>query len=194
MDTRQLPPGVRAILWLDGVLVVAAALALAGMKPALDAGATAWTWIALGGAILTAGLAALSAFELTTPGASRAWLWVPVPTFALWAAASGLGCLSLPADTEVWGDTLAEARKCLGFLLAISAPLLALILFMLWRAAPAVRGRALAMGALASAAAASAMLALVHPHDAALLDLGAHAVALAVVLAISAGAARFSPR
>jgi hypothetical protein len=197
MDTRRrpLPPGVRAILWLDGVLLVAAVLALAGMKPALGHGASAWTWMALGGAILTAGLAALSAFELATARAGRAWLWVPVPTFALWTAASGLGCLSLPIDADVWGDSLPEARQCLGFLLAVSAPLLGLMLFMLWRAAPQVRGRALAMGALASAAAASALLALVHPHDAALLDLGAHAIALAVVLGISGGVARFrTPR
>ena len=48
----------------------------------------------------------------------------------------------------------------------------------------------LAMGALASAAAAATLLALVHPHDMSLLDLGAHAVALAVVLGLSALAAR----
>lgn len=189
-----LPPGVRAILWLDGVLLLAAALALAGMSPALGKGDSAWTWIALGGSILTAGLAALSAFELSNPGASRAWLWLPVPVLLLWVGASGLGCLTLPQGTDVWGDTMAEAGECLGFLLAVSAPLLALILFMLWRSAPVVRGRALAMGALASAAAGSSLLVLVHPHDTAVLDLAAHGIALAVVLAISAAAARFHPR
>jgi hypothetical protein len=189
-----LPPGVRAILWLDGVLLLAAALALAGMSPALGKGASAWTWIALGGSILTAGLAALSAFELSNPGASRAWLWLPVPVLLLWLGASGLGCLNLPQGTDVWGDKVAEAGKCLGFLLAVSAPLLALMLLMLWRSAPVVRGGALAMGALASAAAASSLLVLVHPHDTAVLDLAAHGIALAVVLAISAAAARFHPR
>jgi hypothetical protein len=192
METRRspLPPGVSAILWLDAVLVVAAILALAGMRPGLGSGASAWSWLALGGSILTAGLASLSAFELAVPGARRAWLWVPVPMLVLWTAASGLGCLNLPHGADAWGDSLAEAGQCLGFLLAISAPLLALILFMLLRSAPQVSGRALAMGALAAAAAASAVLVLVHPHDVALLDLGAHAIALAVVLGVSAAVAR----
>jgi hypothetical protein len=193
MDNRRppLPPGVRAILWLDGVLLVAAALALAGMSPALGHGASAWTWMALGGAILTAGLAALSAFELTRPDARRAWFWLPVPAFALWIGASGVGCLSLPQGVDLMGDTPAEAAQCLGFLLGVSAPLLALILFMLWRTPRPLRGRAAAMGALASAGAAGALLTVFHPHDPALLDLAGHATAIALVLAISAGAARF---
>jgi len=38
------------------------------------------------------------------------------------------------------------------------------------------------------------LLALVHPHDAALLDLDAHAIAIAIVLGITAAAARIRPR
>jgi hypothetical protein len=104
----------------------------------------------------------------------------------LWIGASGLGCLALPGGTAAWGDTLAEAGECLAFLLKISAPLLALMLFMLWRAAPLMPWGAVVMGAIASSGAAAGLLALVHPHDAALLDLGAHAIAIAVVLAAGA--------
>src|SRR5688572_22113397 len=126
---------VRAILWLDGVLLVAAALALAGMPPAIERGASAWTWLALAGSTLTAATAALSAFELAAGQRRRAWLWLPLPSLLLWIGASGLGCFA-PADgADLWGDTLGEAGQCLKFLLAISAPLLALIVFMLRRSA-----------------------------------------------------------
>ena len=184
------PAAVRAVLWLDAVVLAALALALGGKLPALGHGLGIWTWTASAGSTLTAVLAALAAFELTAPGRGRAWGWLPVPGFALWVGASGLGCLALPGGTDVWGDTLAEAGECLAFLLKISAPLLALMLFMLWRAAPLMPWRAVAMGGIASAGAAASLLALVHPHDAALLDLGAHAIAAAVVLAVGAVAAR----
>ena len=186
------PPAVHAILWLDGVLVVAALLALIGMPPALaqltSEDASTWTWLAFVGSGLTAVSAALCAFGLGTPGRSHAWLLLPVPALALWIAGSGMGCVG---GEDVWGETLAEAGRCLGFLLMIATPLMVLILFMLWRAAARVPGRMLAMGALASAGAAASLLALVHPHDMSFLDLGAHAVALAVVLCVSALAARF---
>jgi hypothetical protein len=183
------PPAVRAILWLDAVLLFAGALALGGMAPVLEA-ASGWTWFALAGSTLTAVSAALAAFELSAPGRHPAWFWLPAPALVLWLAASGLGCLALPSGPEVWGDTVAEAGQCLKFLLAISAPLLALILFMLWRVAPLMPGRVMALGGLASAGAAASVLALVHPHDATLLDLGAHATAIALLLAASAVVSR----
>lgn len=188
------PGAVRAILWIDAVVLAALALAAGGKPLALGYGDTLWTWTASGGAALTAALAALSAFELTSPERSRVWGWLPVPGFALWIGASGLGCLALPGGANAWGDTLAEAGECLAFLLKISAPLLALMLFMLWRAAPLMPWRAVAMGALASAGAAASLLALVHPHDVALLDLGAHAIAIAAVLAAGAVAAHLMRR
>jgi hypothetical protein len=184
------PPAVHAILWLDAVLVVAAVLALVGMPPALGDAPSAWTWIALAGSTLTAVIAALSAFELSAPGRSYAWMLLPAPAIVLWIAGSGMGCLAVPGDADTYGETVAEAGRCLGFLLMISAPLFTLILFMLWRAAQPMPGRVLAMGAVASAGAAASLLALVHPHDSSVLDLGAHAAAFAVVLGASAVAAR----
>lgn len=180
------PPAVRAILWLDAVLLFAGALALGGMVPVLEA-ASGWTWFALAGSTLTAASAALAAFELSR---NPAWIWLPVPALVLWAGASGLGCVALPAGPEVWGDTVAEAGECLKFLLAIAAPLLALILFMLWRVSPLMPRRVMALGGLASAGASASVLSLVHPHDAPLLDLGAHAIAIALLLAASAVVAR----
>jgi hypothetical protein len=173
------------------VLLVAAALALGGMPPALGYGASTWTWLALAGSTLTAATAALSAFELSSRRPSRAWTWLPLPSFLIWIGASGIGCFG--AGAEVWGETLQEAGRCLKFLLAIAAPLLALMVFMLWRVAPEMPGRVMALGGLASAGASATLLALVHPHDAAILDLGAHVIALAIVLGASAVAARLRP-
>jgi len=190
----HLPAAVRAILWLDGVLLLAAALALFGMRPALGHADSWWTWIALGGSVLTAACAALSAFELSEPGARREWLWLPLPALALWIGASGLGCVAAEGDPQAWGDTFAEAAQCLKFLLAIAAPLLALFVFMLWRPAQRLPRRAMAFGGLAAAGAAASLLRLVHPHDAALLDLAAHAIALAIVLGASAAVAKIGVR
>jgi Negative regulator of sigma F len=184
------PPAVHAILWLDGVLVVGALLALAGMPPELaqltSEDASTWTWLAFVGAGLTAVSAVLCAFGLGTPGRSHAWLLLPVPALVLWIIGSGMGCLE---GAEASGADAAGAGRCLGFLLMISAPLLVLVLFMLWRAAARMPMRMLAMGALATAGAAASLLALVHPHDMSIVDLGAHAAALGIVLGVSAVAA-----
>ncbi len=183
------PPAVHAILWLDGVLVVGALLALAGMPPELaqltSEDASMWTWLAFVGAGLTAVSAALCAFGFGTPGRSHAWLLLPVPALILWIAGGAMGCL----EGEAAGPDAASAGRCLGFLLMISAPLLLLVLFMLWRAAARMPMRMLAMGALATGGAAASLLALVHPHDMSIVDLGAHAAALAIVLGVSATAA-----
>lgn len=181
------PPALQAILWLDAVLLVAAGLAFGGKPPALAHGADLWTWLALAGSTLTAVLAALSAFHLSMPSYNHVWAQLPAPAVVLWVAAS-VGCLVLPAEADVWGDTLPEAGECFGFLLTTGLPLLALMVFMLWRAAPLAPRRVLSMGALASAGAAASLLMLVHPHPASGLDLCAHATAIAVVLGIGAAA------
>jgi len=189
------PPAVRAILWMDAVLVIAGILAFARVHPALGSGSGTWTWTALAGSTLTAGLAALSAFETSVPGRGRAWAWLPVPALALWLAATGLDCAAIPEGAHAWGSTLAEAGQCLRFLLSMSVPLLVLILAMLWWMAPARPALPMLLGALASAGGAASLLALVHPHPASFLDLAAaHAVALLVVLAAGAAASRLPQR
>jgi hypothetical protein len=183
------PPSLRAILWLDAVLLLGAGLALAGKPPVLAPGADAWTWLALAGSTLTAVLAAVSAFHLAARSDNQVWSLLPAPACVLWIAASGLGVLTAPASADTWGDTPAEALECLGFLLMTGLPLLALIVFMLWRASPLVPRRVLAMGALASAGAGASLLGVVHPHAGSALDLLAHAVAIGL-LAIGAVAVR----
>lgn len=185
------PPALRAVLWLDAVLLVAVALALAGKPPALAAAVEdVWLLLALAGSLLTAVLGALSAFHLCAPSNHQMWTLLPVPAMVLWALASALGYLTLPAGVDPWGNTLAQAGECLQFLLGAGLPLLGLLVFMLWRVAPVVPRRVLVMGAAASAGAAASLLTLVHPHASSLADLCAHATALAVVLGIGAAVQR----
>ena len=184
------PPAVRAILWMDAVLLVGVALALAGKPPALGHETDLWTWLSLGGSVLTAVLAALAAFHLSAGDENPVWTLLPVPAIVLWGAASLFGYLTLPADADPWGETLAEAGECLAFLMKSGLPLLALIVFMLWQAAPVAPRRVLSMAALAAAGAATSLLTLVHPHASAFLDACAHITAMVVMLGIGAAFAR----
>jgi hypothetical protein len=179
------PPALRAILWLDAVLLVAAGLALGGKPLVPGQDGDLWISLSLTGSTLTAVLAAFAAFHLSLPASSQVWAQLPAPAVVLWVAAS-VGGLTMPAHAD---DTLPDAAECLGFLLLIGLPLLALMVFMLWRAAPHAPRRVLSMGALASAGASASLLTLVHPHPASALDLCAHATAIAVVLGIGAAAA-----
>lgn len=179
------PPALRAIIWLDAVLLVGAGLALGGKPLALGHDADPWTWLALAGAALTAILAAVSAFHLAVPDGNPVWTQLPAPAFVLWLAAS-VGGLTMPVHP---GDALPKAGECLAFLLMTGLPLLALMAFMLWHAAPGAPRRALSMGALASAGAAASLLTLVHPHPATFADLCVHAAAIFVVLAVGTAAA-----
>ena len=178
------PPAVRAVLWMDAVLLVAVALAIAGKPPRIGAATDLWTWLALAGSALTAVFAALAAFHLCAPGEHPGWKMLPVLAIVLWAAATALGYLTLPADAQPWGETLAESSKCLGFLLTSGVPLLALIVFMLGRAARVAPRRVLGMAALACAGAAASLLTLVHPHVSAFADVCAHGTAFVVIAGI----------
>ena len=71
-------PAVRALLWMDAVLLLGAALALAGRPPALG-DVDLSTWLVLAGSTLTSVLAALAAFHLCSPRANPAWTLLPVP-------------------------------------------------------------------------------------------------------------------
>lgn len=187
MHPQPWPPALRAILWMDAVLFIGVVCALAGRAPALHDIDGVWAWLALAGSTLTAALGALAAFHMASPRPNQTWTMLPVPALVLWISATALGYLTMPPWVETWGATAAEAADCLAFLVTTGVPLLGLIVFMLWRAA-FVPPRALAMGALASAGAATTLLTLVHPHAASALDLCAHAAAIVLLLGIAAAA------
>ena len=80
---------------------------------------------------------------------------------------------------------MGEARDCFVFIVALSIPLSALLFVMLRRAYPLYLGLTAAIAGLAVAAAAATLLNFFHPFDAAATDLAVHAVAVAIVIAVS---------
>ena len=186
-------PPLRALIWLALVVVLAAALAafanLAAMWHRLMA--TPDMWLAVIGSAATAVAAAFAAFELSLPDRSRAWALLPLPAFALWLGASGLGCLRAYILPGTHVAAMGETRDCLVFIVGLSVPLSAALIFMLRRAYTLAPGLTATMAGLASAAAAATLLNFFHPYDAAATDLAVHLVAVGiVVLALRAVGAR----
>jgi hypothetical protein len=147
-------------------------------------------WLAVIGSTLTAIFAAFAAFELSVPDTSRLWAALPLPAAILWIAASGLGCLRTWLAPQTHVATMGEARDCFFFIVALSIPLAALLFVMLRRAYPLYLGLTAAIAGLAVAAAAATLLNFFHPFDAAATDLAVHAVAVAIVIAVSSARTR----
>ena len=186
---RRLPPP-----WLStaGWLLVVAAIAI-GLLWHYGAEHMLRRWqaepsIAMAGvgAAITAVTAAWVAFTLGVPGRSARWMWLPVPSLLLWVGASGLGCLS---SFVVPGAPVANAHQsahCLSFIIALSVPLSALLVWWLRRACPLRPVMTAVMIGLASAAASATLLEIEHGFAVAATDLATHALAVAAVIAVNA--------
>jgi hypothetical protein len=188
MPVRRLArPGIRALVWLGTVGVIAAAIV-----PFADIHAMALRiagapdmWLAVLGSTATAILAGIAAFQLSLPDASRNWAWLPAPGALLWVGASGLGCLRTWIVPEAHVAATDEMRDCFVFIIALSVPLSALMVLMLRRAYPLQPGLTAAIGGLAVAAAAATLLNLFHPFQVAATDLAVHAVAIALIVGVN---------
>ncbi|MEW9572278.1 NrsF family protein [Rhodanobacter sp. Si-c] len=186
---RLRSPWLRMLVWALLVAVIAALLlwhsgATAMLRRWAGAPDLAWATV---GAVLTAVGAAWAALALAVPGRSRAWAWLPLPGALLWIGASGLGCL------QPWlapGTTIASAYQstvhCLTFIVVISIPLSALLLWLLRRACPLRPALTACLLGLASAAASAALLAIFHPFESTVSDLLVHGLAVTIVVAINA--------
>jgi hypothetical protein len=183
---RLPPPWLRALVWLGVVLAVALVLVatrtllpplgIIGNDPFMLPGAYA--------SLATAVLAAIAAFELSLPDRSDAWIWLPLPALVVWIVLNGLGCLATLAIPGTQ-TTPFQFLVCLSLLLAISLPLTAAMIFMVRRARPLRPLRVAILGGLAASGAAATLLILIHPHDSAVLDLAAHAVAVAAIIGLN---------
>ena len=117
------------------------------------------------GALLTSMAAAFAAFQSSVPGRSRTWALLPIPPLVVWLGVSGLGCLrAWLAPASNLAET-GEMRGCFVFLMGVSLPLSILLVTMLRRACPLNPSLTAALGGLAVAAAAAALLVPFHPHD-----------------------------
>lgn len=196
---RLSPPWLRALGWLAVVAAIAAGLLLHyGATPMLERFAAvperAWGFA---GAVLTVVGAAWAALALGVPGRSRAWAWLAVPGALLWIGASGLGCLrdEFAPSVDIASAAIPPAH-CLVFIVLVSIPLSALMVWLLRRACPLRPVLTAILMGLASAAASAMLLAIFHPYDAAATDLLVHGLAVTIVVAANAalGNRLLSPR
>lgn len=182
---RVPPPAVSALFWLLIVVAIGAVLATFADTGAMWRRITAIPDMELAvlGSIATAVTAAIAAFELSLPDRSRAWALLPLPTAVAWIAGSGLGCLRAYVLPGTHVAAIGETRDCLLFIVALSAPLAAMLIIMLRRAYSLTPALTAAMAGLASASAAATLLNFFHPFDAAAVDLAVHALAVGLVIA-----------
>jgi hypothetical protein len=188
---NRLPsPWQRTAIW-----VVVVVLAGAALSRFTDFGALAARlrsvpdmWLSQMGAALTAILGAWAAFQSSVPGRSARAAWVAVPPALLWVGASTAGCLRLTAIPGTVPEPPMHAMECMKFLLLVSVPLASLLTWRLMRACPLRPGLTAVLAGLASAGAASCLLALIHPFDATAEDLLVHLLAVLAVIVISKAA------
>ena len=177
-------PWKRAMLWLSLVFALAVVLAWFADMPAMmhRLMVVPDMWLAVSGSALTAILACIAAFQLSSPDRSPRWALLPLPALALWIGASGIGCFRTWLIPGVTDASLMEAGHCVGFIVGLSLPLSAVILWMLRRGYslyPSLMG---AMAGLGAGGAAATLLNFFHPYDAALSDLAMHTMAVLLVI------------
>lgn len=184
---RLPPPMVRTSIWLGIVAVVTLIFASFADLTAIERRLTAAPdmWLAVIGSTLTAALATLAAFQLSVPGRRTIWALLPMPSALVWVSASGLGCLRTWLVPGTHAASLAEAKDCFLFIVALSLPLSAILILMLRRGYSLQPNLMGAIGGLAVAAASATLLNFFHRYDAAATDLMVHAAAVAIVISTS---------
>jgi hypothetical protein len=181
---RLSSPWRRAALWLGASAWLFGMLALFANFPAMAERLTAAPdmWLATIGAVSTAILAAIAAHLTSIPGRSPRWAALPLPAFVLWIGASAAGCLRGHAIVATLPEAPMHPMLCFYFIVLAAAPLAVLLRLQVIRAYPLRPRLTATLIGLASAAAAASLLTLIHPFDANAPDLGAHFLAVALIV------------
>ena len=127
-------------------------------------------------------LAAIAAHVTSIPGRSPRWAALPVPTLLLWIGASAAGCLRRAPIVAALPEAPMHPMLCFYFIVLAAAPLAALLIMQVTHAYPLRPLLTATLAGLASAAAAASLLILIHPFDANARDLGAHFLAVGLVV------------
>jgi hypothetical protein len=182
-------PVVRASIWFAAMTALAVAFILHPGRSALRT-TYAMTDVELWSMLATAVLGVLAAFELSIPGSSQRWIWAPVIPLIVWIASSGHSCYQLWREGVPIGPIPTESPHCFMFIVLVSIPLAAALLWMLRRARPITPLPVAFTGGLGVAAASAFLLQFFHPFDVTLMDLAAHLTAVGMVVVATAASGR----
>jgi hypothetical protein len=136
--------------------------------------------------LATALLAIVGSFLVAIPGRSKRWLFAPVGPFAVWLLMSGAGCYRDLVRNGSSGLEIGHSLDCLIFILAVSLPLAATLIWRLSRATPIDPMPVAVLGGVGTAALAAFILQFFHPFAVTFIDLAIHVVAIALVVTVSA--------
>jgi len=183
---RLRPPALRAALWLAGLsaLIGLALLGFADWAQVTQRMAEPRIALQCAAAGLTGVSAVFAAFMLSVPDHSRRWAALPLPSFALWLAASGAGCLRNGWSLRGAGGFLGDSGHCFAFIIGVSVPLSIALFAVLRRARPIAPLSVAALGTLGVAALADFILEFFHPFDITVIDLAMHLAAISVVMLV----------
>lgn len=178
------PPLLRAVVWLAGF--VAITIVAVWLRGDFSESAARFSDLAVrlefAGALLTGVAGLIAAFYLSLPDRSRAWLVLPVLPLSFWILGSGYGCYLHLVEFGPTGWAFGEPSECLRFIVGISLPASIALLFSLRRSTPLDPIAPLIVGGLGVAGLAAAALQFFHPFDITFLDLGAHIIAVGIVM------------
>lgn len=188
------PPGLQTLAWLAfAALVLGVALALHGLRPDLaERMGRPHEALQLAASLATGAAAAYAAFLLARPDSPAAWALLPLPPLAVWLGSLGAGCLADLARIGPAAFALGTSWGCFGFIVLLSLPLSAGLVWAMRRADRLRPAPVLALGGLAAASLCSAGLSVSHHLDAALMVLVWHGTSVALVVAASALLGRFA--
>jgi hypothetical protein len=136
--------------------------------------------------LATALLAIVGSFLVAIPGRSKRWLFAPVGPFAVWLLMSGAGCYRDLVRNGSSGLEIGHSLDCLIFILAVSLPLAATLIWRLSRATPIDPMPVAVLGGVGTAALAAFILQFFHPFAVTFIDLAIHVVAIALVVTVTA--------
>lgn len=181
---RLRPPLLRVAGWIGaiglGALIMAPFVDWPGVMPRMMA--TPDAWLAIVGSAFTAIAAVIAAVRLGLPDTSRGWALLPFAPAVLWLGASGAGCMRPPINESSIPGGAQHSGDCFVFIVGVSVPL-AIVLAMILRRSYTLHPHLMTqMAGLACAAASATLLVLIHPFQISWLDLGMHALAVALVM------------
>jgi hypothetical protein len=184
------PPVVRAAGWL-AIVALLGAFALYSLSDVQQLltryeGRSEMMALEMTAMLATGVLAIVAAFMASVPGRSRHWLLAPVAPFIAWMLFSGAGCYRDFVRTGLSGLEMGHSLDCLIFIVGVSLPLGATLVWLLSRARPIDPLPVAMLGGLGTAAIAAFILQFFHPFAVTFVDLAIHLVAIAAVVGVTA--------